>query len=119
MVAAGVEPYATSFDRLSSNSRASFDYNVQKDPSATTIVGRTAMTNDGTAAYYNALMWNITGDERHAEKAVEIFNAYSNVTSMDFSIPLEAGLAGWRMLDAAEMIKHTYDGWSQADIDEL
>lgn len=119
MVAAGVEPYATSFQRLSSNSRASFDYNVQKDPIATAIVGRTAMTNDGTAAYYNALMWNITGDERHAQKAVEIFNAYSNVTSMDFSIPLEAGLAGWRMLDAAEMIKHTYDGWAQADIDSF
>ena len=116
MVAAGVEPYATSFDRLRSNSRASFNYNVQKDPSDTTIVGRTTMTNDGTAAYYNALMWNITGDERHAEKAVEIFNAYSNVTSMDFSIPLEGGLAGWRMIDAAEMIKHTYDGWAQADI---
>lgn len=119
MVAAGVEPYATSFQRLSSNSSASYNYNVRKDPTATAIVGRTAMTSDGTAAYYNALMWNITGDERHAQKAVEIFNAYSNVTSMDFSIPLEAGLAGWRMLDAAEMIKHTYDSWAQADIDSF
>ena len=122
MVEAGVQPYADAFDSLSAHVRASYDYQVQGDPSQT-IVNREGTNGpefeaDATAAYLNALMWSITGDERHAEKAVEIFNAWRNVREVTGggTEALNAGLFAWKMVEAAELIKSTYHAWSAADI---
>ena len=79
MVAGGVEPYATSFAQLRSDFRASFNYNVRGDESFTEVdragTNRRNWEDDATAAYLNSIMWGITGDVRHAEKCVEIFNS--------------------------------------------
>ena len=77
-------------------------------------------------------MWYITGDSRHADKAVEILNAWSNLTNFfggdgaDREIfygqgtePLSAGIFGAPLINAAEIIKSTYDGWDKADIDKF
>ncbi|WP_223192955.1 alginate lyase family protein [Paenibacillus sedimenti] len=76
---------------------------------------------DTNAAYLNALMWAITGDKRHADKAIEIFNAWSNLTDVDPSGtgPLNAGLYAWKLVEAAEIIKNTYDGWAPADLQKF
>lgn len=121
MVSAGVEPYATSFAELQSQSRASFNYNVRGDESFTIVdragTNRGQWSDDATAAYLNAIMWGITGDVRHAEKCVEIFNAWRNVTYVrgGGTAPLDAGLFAWKMVEAAEIIQSTYDGWQEAD----
>jgi len=73
-----------------------------------------ALRSDGVAAYYNALMWYITGDSRHAEAAIRIFTAWSPVTNIS-GIPLNAG-RHWRLIEAAEIIKSTYSGWDPADL---
>ena len=76
---------------------------------------------DVNAAYLNALMWAITGDKRHADKAVQIFNTWSNLTNVDpeGTGALNAGLYAWKLAEAAEIIKSTYDGWAPADLQKF
>ena len=118
MVAAGVEPYASSFAGLSANGRARHTYQPSDLADQLATNGGTAhnnaLRNDGVAAYYNALMWNITGDERHAEAAIRIFTAWSPTRNIG-GIPLDAG-RHWRLIEAAEIIKSTYDGWDPAEL---
>ncbi|RED95968.1 Ig-like domain-containing protein [Marinoscillum furvescens] len=119
MVEAGVEPYATSFEQLKATNLASYDYKVQGSSSNTRVTrngeNSGAYHSDANAAYHNALMWAITGDTRHADKCVEIFNAWKNITYVG-GIPLDAGIFAWKMVEAAEIIKSTYDGWTASDI---
>ncbi|MFY7826577.1 MAG: cellulose binding domain-containing protein [Flectobacillus sp.] len=125
MVAAGVEPWKSSFKSLSLSPYASYSYAVRGNGS-TTLATVSSMTGynyddikyDGLAAYCNALMWYVTGDERHAKKAVEIFNAWSNLQRIKTggTRSLDAGRVIWKLLEGAEIIKHTYAGWNSADL---
>ncbi|MGD9419787.1 MAG: InlB B-repeat-containing protein, partial [Verrucomicrobiota bacterium JB025] len=118
MVAAGIEPYASSFAAMAATSRAQHTYQPSSAAADLETNGGTAnnnsLRNDGVAAYYNALMWFITGDERHAEASIRIFTAWSGVKNID-GIPLNAG-RHWRLIEAAEIIKSTYSGWDPDDL---
>jgi len=118
MVAAGVEPYASSFQALRKSSRAQYTYMPHKSSSELVKnkgeANNNALRADGVAAYYNALMWFITGNEKHAETSIRIFNAWTGVKSIG-SFALNAG-RHWRLIEAAEIIKHTYDGWDPEEI---
>ena len=124
MVEAGVEPWASTFEALRNHRRAQFDYEVNVltvNPNATieySLETDGFFLNDGEAAYYNALMWYITGDARHAEKSIEIFNTYKTLRRNTTAIPLRSGRV-WRIIEAAEIIAHTYDGWEPDDIQEF
>ena len=76
------------------------------------------MVVDGNAAYQNALMWCITGNEAHARKAVEILNAWSKtLRKMDGrDVQLSAGLNGFKFVNAAELMRHTYSAWKKEDV---
>ncbi len=122
MAAVGAEPYLTSFNTMKADPRASYAYVVRGDPNATVLRRpNSAFESDVTAAYLNALMWALTNDKRHAEKCVEIFRAWSNLTCAagGGTESLDAGLYAWKLVEAAEIIKSTYAGWSQADIDRF
>ncbi|WP_119843274.1 PA14 domain-containing protein [Reichenbachiella sp. MSK19-1] len=116
MVEAGEEPWASSFEKFKEQGSASYNYNVNGNLTITTLdnAADSRFLNDGYAAYHNALMWYITGDERHAQKCVEIFNAWVNLTSTG-GIALSQGRGPWKMCEGAEIIKHTYNGWSEED----
>ncbi|MDF7799241.1 alginate lyase family protein [Pontiellaceae bacterium B1224] len=118
-VEAGKEPWLATYQLMQKSGKASYDYKVQGKPGQTSMKGHGAFINDGFAAYYNALMWNITGDERHAEKCVEIFNAWSDLKRIEDQFPLNNGRGPWKMLEGAEIIRSTYDGWSQEDIEKF
>ena len=121
MVEAGEEPWASTFEALRNHRRAQFDYEVNvatSNPDFVIEYSRDSdnfFLNDGEAAYYNALMWYITGDVRHAQKSVEIFNTYNTLRRNTSGIPLRSGRV-WRIIEAAEIIAHTYDGWDPDDI---
>ena len=124
MVQAGAEPWKTSFANLQANSYASYNYKVQWSKDSTTIHtiysgSYEKIKYDGLAAYYNALEWYITGDTRYAAKCVEIFKAWSNIKSIvtGGTDCLDAGRVIWKALEGAEIIKNTYSGWAQTDID--
>jgi len=125
MVESKIDPWYSSYKEMESDSRSSFNYAV-RGRSTFTEVGRDNRVNyrewndDIRAAYYNAIRWYVTGDERHAEKAIEIFRAWRNVTtvSSNGTTALSGGV-GYIMIEAAEIIKSTYDGWSAEDIQDF
>ncbi|HEX2871797.1 MAG TPA: carbohydrate-binding domain-containing protein [Polyangiaceae bacterium] len=122
-VAAGQEPWKSSFDRLKADTRASAEYVVRGDASWTTVerggLHGSEFESDANAAYLNALMWAITGEAAHARKSVEIFNTWKNLTAFvaPGTPPLDAGLFGYKLLEAAEIIRSTFNGWAKADVD--
>ncbi len=116
-----MEPWYSAYSKLMADGKSNFNYTIQGDPSWTYLnrenprVNGNEFQNDTQAAYHLALMWYITEDSRYAEKAIEIFSTWSNLQQVD-GIPLGPGLYGGKLLDAAEIIRHTYDGWKEEDI---
>jgi hypothetical protein len=87
--------------------------------------------DDARAAYTHALLWYYTGDQAHADKAIEIMNAWSaTLTEIKFDQPrridtggqvfvngkLQAGWGGSLFARAGEIIRYTDAGWSSSGI---
>ncbi|HZL21500.1 MAG TPA: alginate lyase family protein [Polyangia bacterium] len=121
MVAAKTEPYWAGYQVLEANTFSSATYTMA-GPFAETgrnpDVNKNAIENDVDAAYQNAVMWAITGDPSHAAKAIEILNAWSStltaITGSDAI--LAASLDGFKLANAAEIIRYTNAGWSGSDV---
>lgn len=81
-------------------------------------VGQSTYDNDANAAHQNAILWAITGDIVYANKAKELINAWSStlksITGRD--AVLMAGLGPFKMVNAAEILRYTNAGWSDADV---
>lgn len=126
LVESGSDPWYTSFLELQAEAQASYNY-VVRGNSYTTVsrdspyTNKSAYESDVTAAYYNALMWAITQDTRHADKCVEIFNEWKTLTNVQGAgtESLNGGIYAWKLVEAAEIIKSTYDGWSYSDLQEF
>ena len=123
MVQARIDPWYSSYKEMEDDSASDHTYDVQGRASNTLLARDSPRTNlrawdnDIRAAYYNAIRWYVTGDARHAEKAIEIFRVWSNLTSVtsNGTDALSGGI-GYIMIEAAEIIKSTYDGWSDNDL---
>ena len=122
MVEAQIDPWYTSYQEMTSDAKASYNYTVRGDQSFTEL-GRDDGTNyaawndDIRAAYYNAIQWYVTGDTRHADKSVEIFNAWNGLQDVTSGgTRALSGAIAYIMIEAAEIIKSTYSGWAPADI---
>jgi len=121
-VAAGEEPWASAWRAFTNQNRwIAINYRPRPLEIAGRGVGATGMaeiSNDCTAAYYNAIAWVVTGDERYARKSVEIMNAWSyqckEINGKD--AVLCAGIYGYKLMNAAEIIRATYPGWTERDI---
>ena len=77
--------------------------------------GANELLADSAAAYAHALQWCLIKNPKHAEKAVEILNGYGEKvkTIGHHDARLLVGMAGIKLVAAAELIKHTYDGWAE------
>ena len=77
---------------------------------------------DAAAAYQMGLLWQLTGDDRYASKAVEILNAWATtcteITSNDANQVLAAGAQGATFANAAGMV-YDYSGWSTSKREEF
>jgi len=123
-VAADEQPWKGSYDLLvaSANSQSTWG------PRAVATINRgtspdncALLYNDAAAAYQNALRWKISGDVAHANKAVQILNAWgSTLTSITGNADrfLAAGLYGYQMANAAEIMRG-YSGWAAADFNRF
>lgn len=76
-------------------------------------VGCSDEATDAVAAYTHALLWYLTGDRIHAGKSAEILDAWSAVVRQHTrsNAPLQAGWSAASFVRAAEILRHTYDGW--------
>lgn len=122
MVKAKIDPWYSSYQEMVADSKSSYNYVVQGDLSFTELgrdnkVNYNAWNSDIRAAYYNALRWYIDEESEHADKAIDIFNSWVNLQAVtsNGTTALSGGV-GYIMIEAAEIIKHTYSGWSAVAI---
>jgi hypothetical protein len=122
-VQAGSEPWKSAYAQMTGSQYASLSRSPR--PRATVECGSYSKPNNGCtderedaiAAYTDALAWYIGGDEKYAQKAVEIMDAWSSTikSHTNSNAPLQTGWAGSVWPRAADIIRSTYSGWSQAD----
>jgi hypothetical protein len=122
-VAVGAEPWKGGFAKLRDDPQSSAEWTVRGSfDHVTREAGKNLhndeLARDGNAAYQNALMWANTGEEAHARKAVAILNAWSGTlkTIDGHDKELAASLYGFKYVNAAEILRYTYDGWKKEDI---
>gem|GEM_PF-997977 len=121
-IAAGEEPWTTAWEKLRSSRYADLDWKpepharVERGPSNNPDIGSSEFTNDGRAAYYHSLCWTLTGKEAHAKKAAEILDAWSATLKSigHHDARLLIGMSGYHYCIAAELIRHTWNGWPEA-----
>lgn len=121
-VKSDIEPWASTYKILAADYFSKYTYLIQGNSSMTVVrrgvTNNTAYEKDMTAAYQNALMWWLTDDQRHADKAIEILNTWSNLKSVP-GIPLDVALYVAPMVTAAELIKSSSAGWAEADMQKF
>ncbi|WP_159885644.1 alginate lyase family protein [Paenibacillus puerhi] len=127
------EPWKSALAAFKTDSKASSSYAkkgpystvCRKDSTLSTCTsadyGNSALENDARAAYYNALLWNITGIQAHANKAIEILDAWSNTltTIAGTDAQLAAGDNGIFLANAGELLRYSNSGWSSTGITKL
>lgn len=126
-VAEGEEPWKSAWEELRSHDISELDWkpkpvaNVVRGPYNRPDVGGTNLMRDGAAAYSHAIQWYVTGKQPHADKAIEILNAYAGTLKSigGHDARLLAGMAGITFTNAAEIIRHTDAGWSEPDQERL
>jgi hypothetical protein len=120
-VAAGKEPILAGFEKFRSSPASQATYRMRGPHSE---VGRSPnirhaeYDSDANAAYQCAIMWCLTGDPAYAEKSKEIIRAWSGHLKLisGADAVLMAGLGPFKMVNAAELIRHTAAGWDAEDI---
>ena len=123
-IKAGAQPWKAAFDQANRSGSASLSYAAH--PYADVNCGSYSNPDNGCseekadviAAYTHALLWHFTGQAAHAQKAIEIMNAWSAVikTHTNSNAPLQSGWAASVFPRAAEIIRYTYTGWAPADV---
>lgn len=119
---AGTQPWKAAYDAMRTSTYASLSWTakpraiVECGPSSNPNYGCSDERNDAIAAYTHALMWYITRDSRHANKSIQIMDAWSAVIRdhTNSNAPLQTGWAGASFARAGELIKHTYTSWTNA-----
>ncbi len=122
-ITAGAAPWKAALAMVSSDDMASLSYkakpraSVDCGASSNPDNGCTDEKNDVIAAYTHALLWIYTGDQKHADKAIEIMNAWSAVLKQHTldNAQLQAAWAAEIFPRAAEIIRYSKAGWSDAD----
>lgn len=143
-VNAKIQPYYQEFLNAQASSYGSKTYTVkgpypggvnQCGPYSNPNHGCSNADSDGSAAYIQAVLWYITGDQTYAKNAINIMNTYAHTfkgyaghtqgypcpgaSSTCINGPLQAGWDSEKWPRAAEIIRYGNGGsagWAPADI---
>ncbi|SPF33973.1 exported hypothetical protein [Candidatus Sulfopaludibacter sp. SbA4] len=124
-VAAGTEPQKTAFEALKTDKLGALDYTphprdtVECGPRSNPDIGCKDEQADSEAAYAQALLWYITGNSAYAQNAMKILNAWSGTLTgghTNANAEVQASWAGAVWPRAAEIIRYSYKGWTDAEI---
>ncbi len=121
-VSSGEQPWKQAWDELRASSYASLSWtpkpvaDVERGAYNRPDIGGTSFMRDATAAYTHMLLWVFTEREAHAAKAASILGAWSATLESvgNHDARLLIGMGGIQFCNAAELLKHTWSGWSQA-----
>ncbi|MER7175344.1 alginate lyase family protein [Streptomyces mesophilus] len=118
----GREPGASAYRRMKESRYAADDYRphpyrIVACPPYENPPACTAEREDALAAYTQALLYTVTRDPAHARRAVRIMDAWSKVMTdhTGGNSALQAAWSGSTWARAAELMRHTYEGWPAAD----
>lgn len=122
-IAAKEKLWLTAWKSLKNSRYSSTDWkptpfkHVERGPYNNPNVGSSEFSSDARAAYYHALCWALSGEEAHAKKAAQIVNAWSGTLESigNHDARLLIGMSGYHFCIAAELLKHTWDKWSEED----
>jgi parallel beta-helix repeat protein len=123
-VAAGEEPWRTAWENLRREPYSSLEFqpkpvaHVVRGPYGRPSIGDRELSSSANAGYSHALQWVITGNRVHAQKAIEILNAWSR-TLWDFQdndAKLLAAWTGHEFCNAAAILRCTDSGWKEEDV---
>jgi hypothetical protein len=125
-VKAGAQPWKSAFDEMRGSDYGSLNRaihpraTVECGPSSNPDIGCSDEKDDAVAAYTQALLWRLSGDEAHARKAVSIVDGWAQVlkSHTNSNAPLQAAWAGAEFPRAAELLRG-YSGWTQAHADRF
>lgn len=81
-------------------------------------IGASDLERDTAAAYSQSIQWVVTGETRHALKAIAILNDWaSRLKSIgEHDAKLLVGMTGVNMINGAEIIRHTSSLWKENEI---
>jgi hypothetical protein len=122
-IALGEEPWATAWRSFQASRYANLDWqpqphaHVERGPYNNPDIGSSEFSADANASYRHALQWALTGKEAHARKAAEILNVWSSTLQSisNHDARLLVGMEGYDFCNAAELLKHTWDGWPHGE----
>ena len=117
---AGQEPWSSAYARLKEKTSTDIEIvpvtHVIRGPYGRPDVGASALWDNSNTLYDCALLWYISGEERYAQKALEIIEKWSGrVWSFDDNdAKLLGGLSCHPMCAGAEILRYNYKGWTAA-----
>lgn len=113
------EPWRSGFEKLRSDPHSLGEWRIRGGNFPIVCretgknVGNDEFARDANAAYQNALMGYLTGNIAHSQKAIAVLGAWSRslkqITGHDKE--LAAALYGFKLISAAELLRHTETGW--------
>lgn len=126
-VAAGKEPWKSAYDKLVASTYGKSTYTatpfdtVKCGSYNNPNVGCNEMVYDGMAAYSNALLWAITGNQAHANTAKNIINAWSAKyrANTESNARLVVSWAAPWYSNAAEILRYTNSGFTAANVTQF
>ncbi len=103
--------------------------NTDTSPGATTEIIRNNGSPNNTKntayrlqlAYKYALLWNLTGEAKYGDIAVNILNTWASVCKRvtgDTNAALASGLQGYQFAQVAEIMR-SYEGWKEEDFNKF
>jgi hypothetical protein len=118
-VQAGAQPWTNAYNQAKASSYASLSRApkaravVECGPYSNPDIGCRDERGDAIAAYTDAVIWYISRDDRYAQKAIQLMDAWS-ATIQDHTnsnAPLQTAWSASSWPKAAELIKHVYGNW--------
>ncbi|WP_229831250.1 alginate lyase family protein [Actinoplanes ianthinogenes] len=116
------QPWKKAYDAMMASPSASLDYTpapvrvVECGPYSKPDIGCGAERRDAFAAYTLALAWSLTGDDRYAQRAITVMDAWSGTitahTNSNDALQSSWTASVWPR--AAEIIKYQYKKWPNA-----
>jgi len=115
-IAAGEEPWASSFRKLQASPYAQRTYMARPVALVSKGMSEANEIRDAVAAYTQALLWVLTGEEWHAEKAGQLIDAWSGtLTGFEgLNWYLDPAWTAAPLAEAAEILHATYPKWQGA-----
>jgi fibronectin type 3 domain-containing protein len=125
-VQGGEQPWKAGYDAMAADWTSDINYTkrgaeavVSRNPNSTNLSAK--WRPDMVAAYNQARMWYFTGNTAYAQKAHDILLDWATVqTNFDgMEANLDLGDYAYRFVGAAEILRGTWPGWTQADTDAV